>query len=338
MTTELPPPRRAATRADVARMAGVSPAVVSYVLNPGTRPVAAETRARVLDAIEAVSFRPNALARALRTRKTRTLGTLVPDLGNPYYAQLLRYVEDEARAIQHSTLLCNFYDEPAIEAEQLGTLLDRQVDSLIHFSPTSEADHHRALASHTNVVLLDRVTAHSSFHTIGVDYYGGARHAVEHLIEHGHRSIGLITDKRTVASVSERERGWRDALSEAGLVLGPIQQVPASAQGGHDAATELLTSATPPTAVFVVSDQRSVGVLHACHERGVRVPEDLAVASFDGSPEADSAWPPLATVRQPLREIASLAVTMAAEDPRPPRHEVLPTVFTPARSCGCTPS
>lgn len=331
-----PPERRPATRADVARLAGVSPSVVSYVLNPGMRPVADETRARVLDAMEAVSFRPNSLARALRTRKTLTLGTLVPDLGNPYYAELVRYVEDEARTINHSTLLCNFYDEPAIESAQMDTLLDRQVDALIHFSPTSEADYHRARASHTHVVLLDRVAAHPSFHTVGVDYYDGARHAVEHLIqEHGHRSIGIISGNQGVLSVIEREKGWRDALTDAGLVLGPMEQVITTPRGGHEAINRMLDSANPPTAVFVVSDRHTIGVLHACHERWIRVPEDLAVVSFDGSLDAASSWPPLASVQQPLHKIAALAVQLATEDPHPPRHEVLRTTLVTNRSCGC---
>lgn len=329
-------PRRPATRTDVAKLAGVSPAVVSYVLNPHLRPVADKTRERVLLAMRELSYRPNSMARALKTRTTETLGLVVPDLSNPFYAELARGIEDAARARGFALLLTNSHDSSQLEAEQVNNLLNRQVDGLVLISPSRDIDLTNAFDRQTSTVLMDRVDAHPHFHAIGVEYRAGARAAVEHLIGHGHSRIGIVIGDVDVPSVAERRAGWRDALDLAELPLGPVAVAPYSREGGYQAARTLLQSADRPTAIFVSSDQQAVGVVHACHTLGVGIPDDLAIVSFDGSSDATFVWPTLTTMRQPLEELAPLAVELVTSGlSERPAHEIRPTRLAIGQSCGC---
>jgi LacI family transcriptional regulator len=153
---------------------------------------------------------------------------------------------------------------------------------------------------------------------------------VEHLIEHGHRVIGLVIGG---AGHPERELGWRDALAAAGLPEGPIARAKFSREGGYRAAQTLLPD--KPTAIFASSDLQAIGVLRALHEAGLRVPEDVAVAAFDGTPETEYTWPPLTVVRQPLEEMARAAVSRLIDGEQAAEARTFPTELILRRSCGC---
>ena len=315
------------TRNDVAQYAGVSTAVVSYVVNEGPRPVAPETRDRVLEAIRVLGYRPNATARALRMGTTRTFGLITPDGGNPLFAELAKAIDKEAAARGYVVLQTGADGDPATEQSKIAELLIRRVSGLLLVAPTEDPD-----LSETDipVIAINRVLPTVS--SVRPQYREGARRGVEHLLEHGHRRIGLVIGG---GRSGERELGWRDALRAAGLEDGPIARTTFSRRGGYDAGRELLTATNRPTAVFASSDLQAVGVLRAIHEAGLRIPDDIAVLAFDGTAETEYSWPPLSVVRQPLERMAREAVSRLIDGQDAVEAVTYPTDLIIRSSCGC---
>lgn len=325
------------TRNDVAQYAGVSTAVVSYVVNEGPRRVAPETRDRVLEAIRVLGYRPNATARALRMGTTRTFGLITPDGGNPLFAELAKAIDKEAAARGYVVLQTSADGDPATEQSKIAELLIRRVSGLLLVAPTEDPDLSDA---EIPVIAINRVLPGVS--SVRPYYREGARRGVDHLIEHGYRTIGLVIGGTGAGSgsgggsrVPERELGWRDALRHAGLEAGPIARTTFSRVGGYDAGRELLEATNRPTAIFASSDLQAVGVLRALHEAGLRVPEDIAVLAFDGTAETEYSWPPLSVVRQPLEQMAREAVSRLIEGETAVETLTYPTELILRRSCGC---
>ncbi|MWJ37109.1 LacI family DNA-binding transcriptional regulator [Clavibacter michiganensis] len=334
MATSGPLPRGQVTRSDVARYAGVSTAVVSYVVNSGPRPVAEATAARVRDAIRVLGYRPNASARALRTGSTQMIGLVVPEIGNPHFAEMAVAVEQCAARHGHAVLLVNSGNDPQLERSLIRTLTARQVDGII----VSTVQHDTTVVDPSTlgvpVVLLNTFSAHDGVETVGVDAREGARIGVEHLVSHGHSRIALVIGG---AEVEARERGWHDATRAAGLPDGPIAREVFTREGGYLGTLRLFGGSDRPTALFASSDMQAVGALRALGELGLRVPEDVAVVSFDGTDEAAYASPQLTVVRQPVEQIAEEAVSrLIAPDPaRGPHHASFTPTLVVGRSCGC---
>ncbi|TDW81348.1 LacI family DNA-binding transcriptional regulator [Kribbella sp. VKM Ac-2566] len=318
-------PKDPVTRNDVAEYAGVSTAVVSYVVNEGPRKVAPETRERVLDAIRALGYRPNATARALRMGTTRTFGLITPDGGNPLFAELAKAIDREAAARGYVVLQTSADGDPVTERAKIAELLTRQVSGLVLVAPTADPSLDDV---EVPVIAINRVLPTVS--SVRPAYREGARAGVEHLVSHGHRVIGLVIGG---AGHPERELGWRDALTAAGLTEGPIARATFSREGGYRAAQTLLSA--EPTAIFASSDLQAIGVLRALHEAGVRVPEDVAVAAFDGTPETEYTWPPLTVVRQPVELVAREAVRRLIDGEDAMEALTVPTELILRRSCGC---
>ncbi|MEV6272637.1 LacI family DNA-binding transcriptional regulator [Kribbella sp. NPDC051936] len=318
-------PKDPVTRNDVAEYAGVSTAVVSYVVNEGPRKVAPETRERVLDAIRALGYRPNATARALRMGTTRTFGLITPDGGNPLFAELAKAIDREAAARGYVVLQTSADGDPLTERAKIAELLARQVSGLLLVAPTADPSLDDV---EVPVIAINRVLPTVS--SVRPAYREGARLGVEHLISHGHRRIGLVIGG---AGHPERELGWRDALEAAGLAEGPIARATFSREGGYRAAQTLLESQS--TAIFASSDLQAIGVLRALHEAGVDVPGDVAVAAFDGTPETEYTWPPLTVVRQPVEQLAREAVRRLIEGEESTEALTVPTELILRRSCGC---
>ncbi|RYX89334.1 MAG: LacI family transcriptional regulator, partial [Comamonadaceae bacterium] len=296
------------TRNTVAARAGVSTAVVSYVLNNGPRPVAAETRDKVLRAIAEMGYRPNTVARALRSRRTMTLGLLVPDSSNPYFAELAKALEDSAFDKGYALLMANSSNDAERELSQLRALVARQVDGLLVVRTGATGSLQAEVPEDTPLVLLDRAIDRDVFSSVTADNFGGARAGVEHLISHGHHRIGCISGPADLPAARDRERGWAAALSDAKLQADEelVFRSPFSREGGYFAAQSLLALSSRPTAVFASSDLQAVGALRACHEAGLRIPEDIAVVSFDGTLESEFTWPPLTVVQQSIYALAQL--------------------------------
>ncbi|MEO7015673.1 MAG: LacI family DNA-binding transcriptional regulator [Leifsonia sp.] len=322
------------TRNDVARYAGVSTAVVSYVVNEGPKRVAPDTAARVRDAIRVLGYRPNAAARALKLGTSEMLGFLTSDGDNPFFTHFAHAVEDAAAERGFAVLLTNSDHDAAKEQRNIRNLASRKVDGLIISSRLSPIDLAYLMDTVVPTVFVNRDSGIEGYDTVGVDFRAAARGGVRHLIEHGHRNIALVMG----ADEKEgRELGWLDALAEAGLPEGPVMRADFTLAGGYQAGKRLLAGITRPTAIFAGSDLQGIGVLRALHEGGVSVPHDIAVVAFDGSMESEYSWPALTTVKQPVREMAEAAVAKLLDggSGTSTGHLTFPTELILRRSCGC---
>ena len=323
---------RDATRDDVARLAGVSSAVVSYVVNDGPRPVAAATKARVLDAIDKLGYRPNTAARSLITGRSDLIGLVVPDVENQYFATLAKAVE--VAAAKRGLRLVLGQAQPDQLPDLVESLAGHQVDGIITATPLPPDLLARTKRLTVPLVKLSLDQPMDAVPSLSPDFYGGAQQAVRHLAQvHGHRRIALVTGG---APMDVRERGWHDALLMLGLVPDCRVHTPWTTQGGREAAAPLLEQFPDATAAFVASDQQAAGLIAGLHALGRSVPDDLAVAGFDGALVGQFTIPPLTTVGVPFGEMAEDAVTQltgATIDKR-----IYPTELIVRESCGCHPT
>lgn len=326
---------RAVTRADVARYAGVSTSVVSYVVHDGPRPVAAATAARVREAIRVLGYRPNASAQALRTGSSKMLGLIVPELDNPFWS--------EPRRRRHPRRRCTWLRRPARQQRRrrrpgtraLRSLSARQVDGIIVTSIMTHPDLSTVTDPGLPMVLLNTFFEVPEYASIGVDALRGALDGTQHLVEHGYRSIGLVMGH--TGSMELREQGWMRALRQACLPDGPIVRTDFTRRGGYEAGLRMFADETGPRAVFVSSDMQAIGVMRALWELGLRVPEDVAIVSFDGAAEADYTNPQLTTVRQPIETMAVAAVdrVLGLDADNQWHRDLVPAELVLGASCGC---
>lgn len=326
---------RAVTRADVARYAGVSTAVVSYVVNNGPKPVAAHTAARVREAIELLNYRPNVNAQALRRGTTEMLGLILSDATNPFFVELASAVGSAAHARGYAMMMGASNGDGATEDRLIDDLLRRQVDGLVVASIYQRPTLHHPLTTGIPMVWLDNFHDVPGFPSIGPDSHQGAQLAVQHLFDHGHRNIGLIVGISQGAPVDPREYGWLDTLRRAGISDGSVAHVEWSREGGYAGGLQLLGQPKPPTAVFASSDLQAIGLLRAARELGLRVPEDLAIVAFDGTKESEFSWPPLTVVAQPIQKLAGAAVELLLDGPGLQPQRRFPLDLIIRRSCGC---
>lgn len=297
---------------DVAEMAAVSTATVSHVIN-GTRPVSPELTERVRAAMAALSYRPDAVARSLRRRETLTLGVLVPSLELPFFASVAYNIERSASDFGYNIILCNSEWDRGEERFHLQDLLARRVDGLICISAEMTADEIAPVVqSGTPVVMFERPMPGINLDGVGIDNERGAYLAVEHLISMGHRRIGFITGMGFSTVSTTRLRGCERALADNELALDPSLIVAGdyTAESGCRAIERLLKLPERPTAVFAFNDLMALGAMQVAEEKGVRIPDDLAVVGFDGIAFSQYANPSLTTVRQPLKEMGRIAVEM----------------------------
>jgi LacI family transcriptional regulator len=328
------------TRADVARAAGTSTAVVSYVLNDGPRPVSSETRQKVLDAVESTGYRPDAIARALASGASRTLGMIVPDISNTFFTDLTDAVEEAASDAGLLLMLGDSDESPTRERELAESFVGRRVDGLLLVSVSPELDGAWVSSAGVPVVVLDRTIHDTRLHAITVDNHAGAGRATEHLIEHGHSHIGLLGGPVEQPTARARLDGWSDALRAAGREPNPsfVRHAPFTRHGGYEASLSLLDATERPDALFVASEQQAVGLLRATAELGLRVPEDLALITFDGTEISEYCTPQLTTVAQPITAIAADAIALITNHEIPGRQITHCSELIIRHSCGCTPS
>jgi LacI family transcriptional regulator len=320
---------RDATRDDVARLAGVSSAVVSYVVNDGPRPVAAATRARVLDAIEKLGYRPNTAARSLITGRSDLIGLIVPDVENQYFATLAKAVEKAAA--KRGLRLVLGQAQPAQLPDLVESLASHQVDGIITATPLPPDLLVRTRRITVPLVKLSLDQPMDAVPSLSPDFYGGAQQAVRHLAEvHGHRRIALITGGEPM---DVRERGWHDALLLLGLVPDCRLQTLWTTEGGRDAAALLLKDHPDATAVFAASDQQAAGLIAGLHALGRRVPDDIAIVGFDGALVGEFTVPPLTTCGVPFTQMSSDAVAQLAGGTIDKK--IYPTKLIVRESCGC---
>ena len=314
---------------DVAARAGVSSTTVSHVIN-ATRPVSAELRSRVEAAMAELGFQPNALARSLRRKRTHTLGMIVPDSANPFFAEVGRGIEDTSFAAGYSTILCNSDGDPARELLYMDLLVQKQVDGVL-LVPTGDQVKLAAALRIRNipVVVIDRDVPDAPIDRVHIDNFAGGYLATRHLLDLGHRRIGYIGGPPHLSPAPDRSAGYRHALQEAGLPIDDQLVVGGNFRdiGGYNGARTLLALSAPPTAIFAGNDLMAIGALAAAREAGIVVPFDLAIVGFDDIHLAGYLNPPLTTVAQPKYELgviaAELLVARLAQPDLPPQRRLL---------------
>ena len=303
------------TIADVAREAGVSPMTVSRVIN-NKEDVSVRTRQRVLAVIDRLDYRPSGIARGLVTRRTGTLGLVVPDVANPFFSDLVRGVEHVAYAQGYNVFLCNTEEDPQRELTVLESLEEKRVDGLVLCSSRlDEAQLQVALARHRSVVLVNRRLGSGPVCSVLVDDETGGRLATRHLLHTGHQAIAFLAGPPNSHSGRLRTRGYRAALADAGVPSLPDWVYPChpGVDGGQEAARSLLAAYPQVTALFCYNDLVAVGALQACAELGLAVPGDLALVGYDDILLSALVTPALTTCRVPRYELGGQAVQLLLE-------------------------
>lgn len=328
-----------ATIRDVAQDAGVSISTVSHVINE-TRYVSPETRARVLDAIARLRYRHNRLASSLRHQRTQTLGVLLPNSDNPFFARVLAGIESASYERGYNIILGNAHEDARRELDYLQVLLSRQVDGILLISTGAFAESLALLAQNAvPVVMVDRSANLEHVDEIFTANEVGGRLATEYLLRLGHRRIGCITGPSHLTPSAHRVEGYRQALIAAGIQPNERLMIAADFQhsGGYVGAQTLLAQPQPPSAIFACNDLMAVGVLYAAHEAGLRVPQDLSLIGYDDIPLASYAIPRLTTISQPGEDLGRAAVDQLIERLKHPRaaarHTMLPVQLVERDSC-----
>ncbi|ENL3559555.1 LacI family DNA-binding transcriptional regulator [Yersinia enterocolitica] len=333
------PQSRRITRSDVAREAGTSVAVVSYVINNGPRPVAPATKQRVLDAIKKTGYRPNEIARSLARGTTQTYGLIVPNISNPFISSMAHALQREAFANGQVLLLGDAGDDRQRERELINNLLHRQVDGLLYTSVDRHPYIELIQATGTPFVMLDRVDDAQQISAIRVDERAAAFQATQHLIEHGHRDIAIICGPLDMLNTQDRLNGWRDALQQAGLRVRNewIFSTTYTRPGGYQAAQQMLKGPLPQ-ALFTTNELQALGCLRAMAEHNLTAPRDLALICFNGTIESEYNVPSLTTVRQPLDVMAKTAIEILKNWDGKPTIREFAFSLQIGESCGCSHS
>ena len=300
---------------DVARAASVHPSTVSRVLNGRVElSLLPETRERVIAAAARLGYRPSALARSLRLRRTFTLGMLVPNIDNPLFPPIIKGVEDVAHARGYNLILCNTEDSSEREATYLRVLRERQVDGLLIASSfMADSTIAELRRDRFPFVLVNRGSRGANDLAVLVDNQVGVAEVIEHLVGLGHRRIGIVAGPQTTMTGQQRLAAARASLREHGVKLDPALVAVAEAfsqEAGYRAARRLVLATEPPTAIFGANDLIALGVLRAIREVGLECPDHISLVGFNDIPQAEFFGPPLTTVHVPQRDMGTQAATM----------------------------
>ena len=331
----------AATLHEVGRRAGVSAMTVSRVVN-GRGGVDLDTRRRVEEAIQALDYVPNRIARGLISQKTQTIGLIVPDVVNPFFAPVVRGAESAARKAGYRVLLCNSEGDLRLEREYIEDLVAHRVEGLM-LAPASDRSRSSILSLLRGgfpLVLIDRSLPDADCDLIVSDNANGARRLIEHLIAIGHKEIAHISDAEDTSTGRERLRGYRDALDAAGIPFQSelVVRTTVDRIGGYRAAQEILARDPLPTAIFAVNNMTAVGTMEALRERGLSVPKDIGLVCFDDVEHLAVLSPILTVIDQPAETFGSLGAQlllerMTGKASSRPRRIILQTDLIVRESC-----
>ncbi|TVR25484.1 MAG: LacI family transcriptional regulator [Anaerolineaceae bacterium] len=327
-----------ATIREVAELAGVSISTVSHVINE-TRYVSPSAKARVMDAIQRLNYHHNRLASSLRNQKTHTIGVLLPNNANPFFAKILTGIETACYTSGYNFIMGNANDDPERELSYLRVLLSKQVDGVLLISTgADDAALHLMTERKVPLVLVDRAGTEQA-DIIHTDNRQGGQLATDYLIRLGHRRIACITGPSFLTPSSERIIGYEQTMQEAGLpvrdewiITGDFHQ-----ESGYQAIQQLLKLDELPTAIFACNDLMALGVLCGLHEAGLSVPDDISLIGYDDIQMASYSVPRLTTIRQPSEELGQLAVERLVErldNPQAPfQQDVLSVHLITRQSC-----
>jgi len=296
---------------EVATKAKVSITTVSHVINE-TRFVDPNTKQRVLSAMDSLGYQPNFIARSLRSGITKTIGLIVPDIANLFFAEIGRKIEDYGYQQGYSVILGNSDNDPEKQEHYIHTLMAKRVDGVIFISSGGN-DRGMLQFSHNHIpiVVMDRNISLDLADVVMLDNETGGYLATSHLIQLGHQKIGCITVPKNFSSSVDRLAGYKRAMQEAGLRVKKELIVNGDFlySGGETAMSGLLLLADRPTAVFCSNDMMAIGAMSAIRKAGYSIPEDISLVGFDNIELAAAMSPALTTFAQPVDEIARVAVT-----------------------------
>ncbi|MFV0437806.1 MAG: LacI family DNA-binding transcriptional regulator [Desulfopila sp.] len=323
---------------DIAAAAGVSTATVSRVLSDKQN-VRPEVRKRVLAVVKKLNYTPNRAARSLRSRKTTTIGLIVADIQNPFFASVCRGVEDVAQGADYSVILCNTDENPAKEKMCLELLQNENAAGII-LAPTGRLVENfpKELADSTPMVIIDRKVADVATDCVVIDNFQAARSLTAHVLAQGYRRIAALFGADSVTG-AERKAGFLAAWAEAGLTADPqlVIELPARADTGHAEVTRLLEREVPPEAILTSSGLLATGAFKAIRDKELAVPDTVAFATFDETPWTQMIRPAITVVEQPTYAIGQTACEMLLkriENPdRPIRQVVLASRLIVRQSC-----
>lgn len=298
---------------DVAREAGVSMATVSRVVNgnPNVKPT---TRKRVHEAIERLGYRPNAVARGLASKKTTTVGVIIPDISSIFFSELARGIEDIATMYKYNIILCNSDHNKEKEIHLINTLLEKQVDGIVFMGSEITREHEEAFRlSPVPVVLSATIDDHKKLPSVNIDYEQAAHDAVKALIDQGHEHISMLTGTlEDPINGYLKFSGYKKALLDAGrevddkyVFIGDYTY-----DSGLEAMKRIIELDTPPTAIFASTDEMALGLIHGAQDNGKSVPGDFDIIGFDNTRLAAMVRPTLSTVVQPMYDIGAVSMRL----------------------------
>jgi LacI family transcriptional regulator len=334
--------KKAPTIRDVAATAGVSVSVVSRVLNPESGPVAPAKRETVLRVIDELGYRPRAAARELSVGHTPTIGLVVADLANPFFAQLADRIVWEARGHGVQVVVMTTQEDPHLEADSLDTLLDRSVGGVIATPTGANVEKWARLQSlGVNVVFVDRTIPElSGVDVVSIENVDSARRATEHLLGLGHKRIGLISGPVSTSTGRSRIQGYQSAHENFSISVDPqlVRDVPFRGDGGGDAVGSLLALPDRPTGLIVANTAQVQSSVRRLVQMGTSIPGDLSVIVFDDNPWTELTSPPLSVIRQPIDMLAVHSLELAlgrmqGKLPAAPRTIEVNADFVPRSSC-----
>ena len=333
---------KAKTILDVAREAKVSAATVSRVFN-GSPLVTEKTSKAVLDVADKMNFNPSRVARRLRvsSQASGIIGVIITDIKNPFFSEVVRGVEDFAFDRKHGIITCNSDEDAEKEKFYINTLISEQVSGLVIAPTRHNLDLLQSLTEKGySIVLVDRTGGRTCFDSVMVNNIDAARTAVRHLIELGHTRIGFIGGIPGISTTEERYEGYLKAHQEANIPVDKslVTYGNSRQDGGINQAQQMLRLSKPPKAIFVTNNLMTLGCLQELHERGVKIPDEMAVVGFDDMPWSVALNPPLTAVKQPGYAIGKRAAELLfkrIQNPsRAPNHLVLNADIVIRMSCG----
>ena len=298
---------------DVAREANVSMATVSRVVNgnPNVKPV---TRKKVLEVIERLGYRPNAVARGLASKKTTTVGVIIPDISNIFFAELARGIEDIATMYKYNIILSNSDQNKEKELHLLNTMLGKQVDGIVFMGGNISADHVAEFEkSPVPIVLSGSIEESNQIPSVNIDYEAAVYDSVKEFIEKGHKQIAFVVGPlHEPKNAQKKLKGYQRALVEAGLPFNEelVFEGDYTYDSGIEAIEKLLEAAERPTAILVGSDEMALGVVHGAQDKGFKIPEDFEIITSDNTRLSLMVRPQLTTIVQPLYDMGAVAMRL----------------------------
>ncbi|MDN3018202.1 catabolite control protein A [Paenibacillus sp. BSR1-1] len=298
---------------DVAREANVSMATVSRVVNgnPNVKPV---TRKKVLEVIERLGYRPNAVARGLASKKTTTVGVIIPDISNIFFAELARGIEDIATMYKYNIILSNSDQNKEKELHLLGTMLGKQVDGIVFMGGNITADHVEEFEkSPVPIVLAGSIEESDKIPSVNIDYEEAVYDSVKEFIEKGHKNVAFVIGPLHEPKNEQKKlKGYERALQDAGIPFNEdlVVEGDYTYDSGIEAFEKLLEAEMRPTAILVGSDEMALGVVHGAEDKGYKIPEDFEVITSDNTRLSLMVRPQLTTIVQPLYDIGAVAMRL----------------------------